>query len=50
VDFEVFLTRPAHSCQLQVALKNGVGYSAALGVLKDARAKGLTVPVLLMGS
>jgi len=32
-----------------VALQNDVDYAAVLGMLKDARSRGLTIPVLLMG-
>ena len=34
---------------VQAALKNNVDYPTVLGFLRDARQKGLTVPVLLMG-
>ena len=34
---------------LQVALKNNVDYVQCLGIVREARSKGLTVPVLLMG-
>jgi tryptophan synthase len=40
----VFLSRAT-----QIALKNNVDYPTVLGQLREARAKGLTVPVLLMG-
>ncbi|KXN92277.1 Tryptophan synthase [Leucoagaricus sp. SymC.cos] len=32
-----------------IALKNGIDYTIVLGHLKEARSKGLTAPVLLMG-
>ena len=34
---------------LQVALKNNVDYVQCLGMVREARSKGLTTPVLLMG-
>ena len=33
----------------QIALKNGIDYATVLGQLREARNKGLTVPILLMG-
>ncbi|KAM5538013.1 hypothetical protein V8D89_008210 [Ganoderma adspersum] len=32
-----------------IALNNGIDYAQCLGIVRDARNKGLTVPVLLMG-
>lgn len=34
---------------VQVALKNNVDYVQCLGMVREARSKGLTAPVLLMG-
>lgn len=35
---------------LQIALKNDIDYATVLGQLREARSKGLTAPVLLMGN
>ncbi|KAI0053865.1 bifunctional tryptophan synthase TRP1 [Auriscalpium vulgare] len=40
---------PAIQESNNVALDNGVDYAACLGMVRDARNKGLTAPVLLMG-
>lgn len=34
---------------MQIALKNEIDYVTVLGQLREARSKGLTAPVLLMG-
>ena len=34
----------------QIALKNDIDYATVLEQLKEARSKGLTIPVLLMGN
>lgn len=34
---------------VQIALKNNVDYPMVLGMLREARSRGLTAPVLLMG-
>ena len=34
----------------KIAVKNGVDYATCLGVVREARKKGLTTPVLLMGA
>lgn len=41
---------PFHVSSIQIALKNGVDYARSLGMLVEARSRGLTAPVLLMGS
>jgi tryptophan synthase len=34
----------------QAALKNDIDYATVLSMLREARSKGLTVPVILMGN
>lgn len=41
---------PYLSFDYQIALKNDIDYPIVLGQLREARSKGLTVPVLLMGN
>lgn len=35
---------------VQIALKNDIDYPIILGQLREARSKGLTAPILLMGN
>lgn len=34
---------------IQIAVKNGIDYATCLGLVRDARKRGLTTPLLLMG-
>jgi tryptophan synthase len=45
----LYLSLISFSFRPQIAIQNGIDYHRVLDLLKQARAKGLDIPVILMG-